>query len=224
MSTALATKSLVEPQRFPDPTFDAWANDGLVWLPHLGMGWLNVTAAPYDAEYFRKYEGYAATEQGRAITAARGSLVRRYALGVWPAVDVGIGCGQFMDEVGCYGYDVNPAGLAMLKSRNRFFDIYEYEARVVTFWDALEHVPEPARLLANAADWVFCSLPIVPGDGPPRADWKHFRRDEHTWYWTRRGLIRWMAAQGFGCLDVSAMETLIGREDIETFVFRRNPQ
>jgi hypothetical protein len=204
-----------------DATFHEWATAGLVWLPERGMGFYPVAEQPYDAAYFEKYERYAATEMGRAITAARVALVHRHAPAA-TVVDIGIGSGDFIAARGewTYGYDINPAGVAWLQSR----DLYAHApttAEALTFWDSLEHLPDAAAFVASARRWVFCSLPIVPGDGPPRMDWKHFRPTEHCWYWTYRGLIKWMEEQGFACVEHNTMETLLGREDIGTFAFKR---
>lgn len=211
----------------PDPVFNARAARGLVWLPERGIGWLPVSDQPYDTDYFRKYEGYAATEMGAAITRVRVELVERYLMPARPLIDVGIGSGAFLDELlasgftRAYGFDINPAGVDWLGGRSLFMDPYTHPADALTFWDSLEHIPDVHRMLGNARRFVFCSLPIVPGDGPPRLDWKHLRRDEHCWYFTRRGLIGWMDEQGFDCVECTAAETLVGREDVETLVFRR---
>lgn len=204
-----------------DPVFDAAARDGLVWLPELGMGRLKVTEAPYDEAYFEKYQQYAKTPMGVAITAARVDLVRRYT--DRHVVDVGIGCGAFIEaRMGwTWGYDVNPEGVRWLHAHGRWCDPYERSVEAVSLWDVLEHIPDPAALLRNVRQFVFVSLPIVPGDGPPALDWKHLRRDEHCWYWTRSGFERWMAGHGFELCTHNRMEELLGREDIGTFVFRR---
>ena len=207
----------------PDAVFTAWEATGLVWLPERGMGYLPVADAPYDAAYWAKYEEYALTEMGRRLTALRCDLVSRHAGDRATVIDVGIGCGDFLVHRGgeTFGYDINPVAVAWLKDRFAFRDPHDQPADALTFWDALEHIPDPGPILANARGWVFCSLPIVPGDGPPRLDWKHLRRDEHCWYWTRAGFIGWMAAHGFECVEHGTPESLAGREDIETFAFRR---
>lgn len=201
--------------------FCRWRDEGLVWLPERGVGYLPVTEAPYDADYWRKYEGYAATELGKALTKARVRLVRQWAP-LRSVCDVGIGCGQFVEALdGACGYDVNPVGVEWLVNQGRWLDPRHNPVDVLTFWDVLEHIPDPAPMLANAREWVFVSLPIVPGDGPPNVTWKHYRPDEHCWYFTRDGLIGFMRAHGFACVEHNTMESLLGREDSHTFVFRR---
>lgn len=211
-----------------DAAFDTMAATSLLWLPAHGIGYLPVSEQPYDDAYFRKYEEYAATEMGAAITEARVALVDRHAgASSVPLVDVGIGSGDFLEAMQAagfleaYGYDVNPRGVDWLRAHGWLRDPYADYCEVATFWDAIEHIPDAAKILANVRRWVFCSLPIVPGDGPPRSDWRHYRPDEHCWYWTRRGFLAWMAAQGFACVEHNTMESLLGRQDIETFALRR---
>lgn len=221
----------VVPDALPAPVdafFERWAAGGFVWLPEFGMGRLRVHEAPYDAAYFEKYQGYAATPMGRGITEGRAHLLRRFVAPFELTVDVGIGCGDFVDEllglgyqVG--GYDVNPAGEAWLRARALWADPYEGTPDALTLWDVLEHIPDPAKLLhrLRIGGHVFVSVPVVPADGPPPLDWKHLRRDEHCWYWTREGFVRWMGAHGFQLLADEDFESRLGREDIGTFAFRR---
>lgn len=221
---SVAALQLVREPTLPAPVdeyFERWLGSEFVWLPELGMGRLRVTEAPYDEAYFEKYQRYAATPMGRALTQARVDLVNRHTNG--HVVDIGIGCGSFVSgRMGwTWGYDVNPAGIQWLRESARFRDPYEAPVDAVSLWDVLEHIPNPALLLRNVRTWVFVSLPIVPGDGPPPMDWKHLRRDEHCWYWTRAGFVRWMGEHGFGLVQRAHFETQLGREDIETFVFRR---
>lgn len=215
------------PARPRDVAFQTWAADAFTWLPEQGMGRLHVHQAPYDQAYFQKYEGYAATPMGEAITRSRLELVHRF----HPhgeLVDVGIGCGDFVQARNgrpwgrTWGYDVNPEGIRWLNERQLFLSPYHGVVEAVSLWDVLEHIPEPAALLANVRSWVFTSVPLVPGDwGPPPPDWKHLRRDEHCWYWNRRGLVAWFRAQGFELAEENRLETLLGREDVGTFAFRR---
>lgn len=209
-----------------DPIFDRWLAVGLVWLPEKGVGYFPVTAgdAPYDADYFAKYRAYRRLPTFEPINAARVALVNRYVGPATLVCDVGIGDGAFIEARGSrwtLGYDVNPVAVDWLKTNGAWCDPYAQPVEVLTFWDCLEHIHDASALLANVTRWVFVSIPIVPGDGPPSAEWKHFRRDEHCWYFTRKGLIAWMAAHGFECVEVNANEVLAGREDIEAFAFRR---
>jgi FkbM family methyltransferase len=124
-----------------------------------------------------------------------------------------------------YGYDVNPRGIAWLRERELFVDPYDHVppcVEGVTFWDSLEHLPDPARLLTKlrVGTFVFVSLPIL-GDLQRLADSKHYKPGEHVRYFTHAGLTRYMAEQGFDLVESSRAETEAGRESIESFVFRK---
>ena len=60
----------------------------------------------YTGPYFEKYQALDATPMGEALTRARMEMVKRH---IDPAsvLDVGIGGGRFVEEAGCFGYDVN---------------------------------------------------------------------------------------------------------------------
>lgn len=192
-----------------------------MWLPEIGMGYYPVKPSdmPYDAEYFARYQQQADTSIGQALTGARIDLVARHYAG--PVLDVGIGCGQFVDaRPQTTGYDVNPAGVQWLRDRRLFADPYAAPAPALTFWDSLEHIPDPAGAVAQALAWVFVSLPIFDGAEHVLQS-KHFRRDEHIFYWSDRGIRRWFAAQGFECVEHNHAETDIGREGIGSYAFKR---
>lgn len=194
---------------------------GLVWSEELGMGWYPVTESPYNEAYFEKYKGYAATTMGRDITAARVAFVERHAPGI-KLVDVGIGCGDFVETRGgeTYGFDVNPAGIEWLVEREKFVDPRWSPFPAASYWDALEHIHEPRQILDQVEGWVFVSVPIFQDQGHVLRS-RHFRPDEHVWYWTREGFERWMMAAGFRLRGHSDFETRMGRDGIETFAFER---
>lgn len=176
---------------------------------------------PYDDAYFMKYAGYAQTELGRELTAQRVALVQAW-IGGAVVLDVGIGCGAFVTAHGhAMGYDVNPAGVAWLKAREVWCDPYAAPVKHACFWDSLEHIEDPKRMLDHVEETVFVSIPIFSDIDHVRRS-KHFRRDEHYWYFTPGGFLQYMRALGWHCVERNWMETDLGREDIETYVFKRN--
>lgn len=202
-----------------DRAFNAWRDQSLVWLPEHGMGFYPVVPAAYDAAYFDKYQGYAATDMGSAITEARVGFVKHWHDG--GIVDVGIGCGDFVQRHGnARGYDINPAGVTWLKQSDRWCDITAERVDALCFWDSLEHIPRPADAVAAARRYVFVSLPIFRDAAHVLAS-KHFRKDEHYWYWTHEGFVRWMAAQGFWLLQHENFESDLGRDGIGSYAFER---
>ena len=194
------------------------------WLQH-GIGYYPVEAghAPYDQDYFDSFDRNAQTELGRALMQARVNFVERHYRGT--LIDVGIGSGAFVElrnqrGRSTYGYDVNPAGLAWLEQRMLLVDPHLVSFDAVTLWDVLEHIPDFQSLLANVREWVFLSLPIFR-DAEHALHSKHFKPDEHCWYFTRDGLVFAMQTCGFALVSESNVETELGREDIGTFAFKR---
>ncbi|MBS3892307.1 methyltransferase domain-containing protein [Serratia marcescens] len=193
---------------------------GLIFLPELGIGYYPVPQdRPYDDDYFARYQQMADTPMGRALTQARVALVKRHHRG--QVLDVGIGAGQFVAaRPQTLGYDVNPAGVDWLRLRARWADLYAGTFPALTFWDSLEHIDNPEIAVARAEAWVFVSIPIF-ANGEAILCSKHFRKDEHLWYFTHDGLLKWFGEQGFTCAEVNDDESLLGREGIRSYAFRR---
>jgi hypothetical protein len=138
-------------------------------------------------------------------------------------VDVGIGSGAFLDRWKFpkkYGYDINAAGCGWLRRRGLYLNPYVHAVDAVTLWDVLEHIEDPAPLLANVRSYVFLAVPIFNCVEHVLRS-KHFRPDEHYWYFTRNGLDHVMGVHGFELVTCNMRETELGREDILSAVFRR---
>ena len=193
----------------------------LLWLPELGMGHVALhDESTYDDAYFEKYARMADTPIGLQLTRARVQMVERHYTG--PLLDVGIGAGQFVlgRNESTFGYDVNPHAVEWLQERGLYQDLYAESFRALSFWDSLEHIPDPGAAVERAGEWVFVSLPIF--DGPDHClSSRHYRPGEHLWYWTHNGFIRWMWRQGFELIEHNTIETDLGREGIGSYVFRR---
>lgn len=194
---------------------------GLVWLPELGMGRFPVPKdRPYDADYFSRYQLMAETEMGRALTTARVQLVARHYAGT--VLDVGIGAGQFVESrPDTRGFDVNPAGVSWLKERGRWADLYDDRYQALTFWDSLEHIDRPDIAIGRAEKWVFVSVPIFDSAEHILKS-RHYRKDEHIWYWSHEGLLQWFSQHGFRCVEVNRLECVLGRDGIGSYAFCRN--
>lgn len=195
------------------------AQEQLVWLPELGMGWYPVTASPYDDSYWQSYREKDYTPIGDVLNTARVALARKWSAVPSRTVDVGIGGGRFCAEFGCKGWDVNPRALEWLLNRGAALDPSVRRVDCATFWDSLEHIHDPRPILANIERVALVSMPIYT-DVAHVLRSKHFKKDEHCWYFTRVGLIRFMERHGFTLGGWSTMEQPM-REDIETFAFLR---
>ena len=197
----------------------------MTWWPQLGIGHYPVGnyGEPYDQDYFDRYARDAQTDLGRALMRARCDFVEQHFRGT--LIDVGIGSGAFVTarrarKRTTYGWDVNPAGLRWLDEQMLLVDPYLIPFDAMTLWDVLEHMADFQSLLANCREWLFLSLPIFR-DAEHVLRSKHFRPDEHYWYFSREGLLSTMKVCGFALVTESNVETDLGREDIGTFAFKR---
>lgn len=210
----------------------------LLWLPEEGVGFFDVDAhnaaensgeSPYDASYFERYAERMNDPIGVQLMKHRSHLVHAYGGTAFPILDVGIGSGAFVEAMGTmskivFGFDVNPAGIDWLKARHQWGDLYAGGPgswEVATFWDSLEHIRDPRRALDQVGHMAFVAIPIFRDVDHLLAS-RHYRKDEHFWYFTRAGFRAFAEGEGFEVLDILATETAIGRDDIETFVLRRH--
>ena len=178
---------------------------------------------PYDQKYFDRFDRNAKTDLGRALMRARCDFVEQHYQG--PLIDIGIGSGAFIEcrerrQQKTWGYDINPAGLKWLEKRMLLVNPYFVPLEAMTMWDVLEHMENFCLLLANCREWLFVSLPIFR-DAEHALRSKHFKPEEHCWYFSRDGLLFAMKTCGFALVSESDVETELGREDIGTFAFRR---
>lgn len=192
----------------------------LLWLPELEIGWFPVTACPYDKAYWENYIDRDASLTGAALTAMRSAFVNAHWRG--NVIDIGVGGGRFVREhVSALGYDVNPYAVDWLKRTEYWFDPYNHSVPAITCWDSLEHIHNPGPLLANVKQWAFLSIPIY-ADCTDILRSKHFKKDEHCWYFTQCGLDNFMRLHGFVRIEHNVMEQAAGREQIESFAYQRS--
>jgi hypothetical protein len=196
----------------------------LLLLLDAGMAYQidQTVTVPYDGEYFNKCAAYEGQAIANAINAGRAALVARH-YGDGLLLDVGVGSGEFVKtRPNTLGYDVNPVAIKWLKEMRRWRDIAWTQWPACTFWDVIEHVQVPEEYFVNmrSGAYLFTSLPIF-GDLTRIRESKHYRPNEHLYYWTQEGFVRWMAWHGFSLLDVDDFETRAGREAILSFAFRK---
>lgn len=198
---------------------DSLSTGRLQWYPELGLGYFPVQAQPYDAGYWQRYRELDKTECGDVLTRLRKGFVERHYSGT--LIDIGIGGGKFVSErENTYGFDINPLAVEWLEIQGAYWDPYKLPCDAASFWDSLEHIHRPDLLLQNVRKWAFVSVPIFESCEAVMAS-KHFRKDEHCWYFTPSGLIGFMGKLGFDMKSASTMEQAAGREGIATYAFRR---
>jgi hypothetical protein len=219
-------------------------SDLLSWNAELGYGFYPVDQAewPYDEAYRAKYAEMAVTPMAKRLNMHRVSLALYAASRVSQEgkastyIDIGPGDGAFMRELSrglpkgedmVFGFDVNPAMVERLKEQFRFAkpsmpDIggKPWRWSVMTFWDSFEHIHRPDKTIVDA-DSVVMSIPIFRNKAHVLES-KHFRPDEHVWYFTHEGIVAFMQKCGFRLMVWDQVETTIGREDIRSYVFLRD--
>lgn len=182
----------------------------------------------YDREYVEKYNRYAITEMGDKILNFRSSFTKMMNPERFNIVDIGVGNGSFVEEIGCYGFDVNKVMIDRMRKAGNFIDVYDKgELRknnisIFCFFDSLEHIRKPEEILNNipVGGVVVTSIPILPDERDYKIkDWKHARFSEHYHYFTNQGFINYMNKYGFMLKQFSKFETDVGRQDITTFGF-----
>lgn len=177
----------------------------------------------YDDAYYGKCAGYEGQEIAEKINRCRIEMVARHYQG--ELLDIGIGSGAFIKaRPHTYGFDVNPVAIEWLK-RNDLWSASVGSFEAVTFWDVLEHVPDPGQYLGTlrVGSHVFASIPVFD-DLQLIRESKHYRPGEHLYYFRRQGFIDWMKARGFNLLEWNDHESRAGRDSINSFAFKRWPQ
>lgn len=196
--------------------FENWQEKQLAWLPELGIGYYPVKESPYDESYFKKYVKMDGTKQGQELTKKRIALCGD--INPKKTLDIGIGGGKFVKDFGCFGFDINEAARYWLNKVKKF-GIPAKRWENMTFWDSLEHIHNPGPLLVHCKKNVFVSMPIYKDCGHILRS-KHYRKDEHCWYFTDSGLKLFMRHFGFECVSQNTNEQPI-REDIHSYHFQR---
>lgn len=190
----------------------------LVWREDLGIGYLKSTGYAYDLEYWEKYQSYI-NDLGEKLTLARANFVNSENI-TGKICDVGIGSGQFVSEMQCYGYDINKFAKRWLEDVGLFGDPYSTKFDVLTFWDVLEHIDDPSIIISKVKH-IFLSIP-VHADVTSCLASKHLRPSEHIWHFTHDGIINFMNLLGYELKTTANFESVLGREDILSYYFVNN--
>lgn len=176
----------------------------------------------YDVDYFEKYIKYEDTNISLKLNECRTTLTESYCSCI---LDIGIGSGEFIkkSKIKVFGYDINPHGVQWLQERSLFVDPYKEmpeNIQGISLWDTLEHIPEPHLLwqTLRSGQYVFVSIPIFQDLHAVKEN-KHFRPNEHYYYFSFSGFITYMKDSGFNFIESNNNETQAGREGIWTFAF-----
>jgi len=183
----------------------------------------NEKSVEYGEDYYKKYINYENTEISKKLNRGRISITEKYCKEI---LDIGIGSGEFIRglNIKAFGFDINKYAIDWLKKENIYINPYEKMPKVcgITFWDSLEHIPKPSEILSTVKtnQYVFISMPIFRSISDVKSS-KHYRPNEHYYYFTCKGLNYYMSDLGFKLIEIDDFETQAGREDILTFVFQK---
>tara|TARA_Y100000389_G_scaffold204994_1_gene261743 strand:- start:7989 stop:8648 length:660 start_codon:yes stop_codon:yes gene_type:complete len=178
----------------------------------------------YSKEYFNKYISYENTEISKKLNEFRTHITSKYCNSV---LDIGIGSGEFIKKYKnkTFGYDINPYAITMLKEKDIYLDPYSENLDDIdgfTMWDVLEHIKNPDILLNKIPKnkIVIVSIPVFDNILKVKQS-KHYRPNEHYYYYTINGLISFFSEMNYIILEVSDQESVCGRENIMSFVFQK---
>lgn len=162
----------------------------------------------YDEQYVRsRYEGIDA--QVRALSLRRLEVLEAFVPARGRLLDYGCGTGRFVEIARGRGWDARGYDLAggTLDAAEALRPIWD----VVTFFDSMEHLPDPAGMLAClAAPVVMISVPWCHHPRDRNWEWflawKHRRPGEHLWHFSASGLDEFMGTLGYASLMHSCFE------------------
>ena len=204
----------------------------MAFYTNLGFAYLPVnidTLKIYNDAYFDRYQGYETQLHNSSITHElnkfRCAFVNEFTDDL--VVDIGCGSGTFIKKRRnpTLGYDIMPKTVEWLKKQSLYIDPYEEEnssLNALSFWDSLEHIPEPDKLLRKVkmGGFVFVTVPIFEEQTEEAIKKsKHYRPLEHCWYFSKAGICNFM--QGFKLLEMTDDECHSGREGVMSFAFQK---
>jgi len=204
--------------------------EDLIYCPEHGIMYQKdmSLSVDYGKEYFEKYIRYEDTPIARKLNFFRIKIAEKYSFN--SLLDVGIGSGEFIKNFNgnrnVFGYDINAYAISWLKERKIYINPYKSIPSCVdciTFFDSLEHMKNPGCLLDRIKNdtYVIISIPIFKNLLNLKRS-KHYRPNEHYYYFTLDGFVWYMEQKNFNFLEFCDCEIKAGREDIFTFVFIKN--
>lgn len=161
----------------------------------------------YDRSYEIKYSRYGTTKIGVLIEEFRYQMVKRH-VNNGNILDFGCGVGSFLNkfvldpQFTITGFDINP--YTQFCDVSKLFGDYD----IVTFWDTLEHVHDPIRIIKGLTpEYIFACTPSIDDWGHDLTEWRHYMPVEHCRYFCENSLENFLAHCGYCILEVSYGES-----------------
>lgn len=161
----------------------------------------------YDAEYVRARYGRIPARLWD-LAGRRVRVLSAFAPPPARLLDFGCGVGAVVGAARAAGYDAYGHDLAPVSGVPAAPpDAGPWDA--VTFFDVLEHLPDPAGVVqALSPTWVMVSVPWCHYPDKPDwfMGWRHRRPGEHLHHWNRATLDAFFAGLGYSPLMHSSFE------------------
>lgn len=185
----------------------------------------------YDAKYSSTYDSPEYTKQSDKLMALRvGFVMAAHGKPVNSLLDFGYGNGAFMKAAKetihrVDGYDVTGV---TVPGFDTFTDLPHRCYDVITFWDALEHLPDFSLLHKLCVGTMVISLPYCHARSEGLAwfneNYKHRKPDEHLWHFDHDALEETLKKFGWYRVAFSTFEDTVrksehGLPNILTMVF-----
>lgn len=145
--------------------------------------------------------------------------------GLSSCCDIGYNTGAFLKRLNFipYGIEVNKYAIKQSPQIENIswedFRNNGYDFEIVSFFDSLEHIKDLVLVRNNLkARFVIISFPDA--EGKDFKTWKHYRPNEHLYYFTKDTLRRFMKRAGYELIVYDDIESPI-REDITTGIFNK---
>ena len=200
--------------------FDFVKDSDLVVIDHGVAYQRDMSVIKYTDDYFKNFKAYD-DDIARRVNDARRYFVNKH----WPkrVIDVGAGDCRFVKaRQSTYGFDINPKAKKLLKQIGLYNSMLN-RFKAMTMWDVIEHCPNPETYLKRVPKqgYFFASLPIFQDLSKIRES-KHYRPNEHLYYFTDEGFVWYMGLYGFRLLERSDHEVKCGRESIGAYAFKKD--
>jgi len=165
----------------------------------------------YDKSYIIKYKRYENTEIGYKINDLRYNVIRKHVqANNVKLLDYGCGVGSFINlcnsnNIQANGFDINPYGKYLDVSI--LFDRYD----IVTFWDSIEHLKEPNKIIQGFnPEYLFICTPSTDdfkGDRSELVRWRHYMPTEHVHYFNLNSLSKLLKKNDYKIIEVNYEES-----------------
>ena len=188
----------------------------------------------YATEYLKRANSYMSTTLNAFRLEFTLGATKDIPLPKMRLLDFGCAAGVFVaalkfrisGNIKAYGYDVNVSHEDRWEDTAKFLftDLSKVPQplNVITFFDSLEHVEDPKGLIKYLDPrYVITSIPVFSPSGKNLTKSRHYKPVEHLHYFSTASIKKMLRDLGYSTVDTSSKESSLGRDNIQTFAFRK---